>query len=251
MTTLIKLDNIHKRYHKHEVLKGIDLEVPIGQKIGVIGASGSGKSTILRLIMGLERPNEGEIHIENEPLWHHSDGKPVKNKLRRHTLLNVGMVFQQYNLFPHMNVLRNLTEAPVKVLGKSREEAEIDALDLLDKVGLKEKAQAWPSQLSGGQKQRVAIARAMAMHPKIMLFDEITSALDPELVVEVLGVLRELAHQKDMCMMLVTHQIQFAAEIADRMLFLDDGNLLEDGPPDQLLNHPKEQRTADFLKKIY
>lgn len=229
------------------------MEVPRKQKLVVIGPSGSGKSTILRILMTLEEINMGSVQIDGEDLWSMDDRGKVTgasgDTLRR-IRSNVGMVFQHFNLFPHMNVFKNIIEAPVHVLGLSRKEAEERALDLLDKVGLKDKTDAFPAQLSGGQKQRVAIARALAMRPKIMLFDEITSSLDPELVGEVLNVLRDIALKSEITMLIVTHEIGFAREIADRVVYMDHGRILEDEKPELILQKPHHERTKKFLKTV-
>ena len=223
---IVRMRQVRKSYGELVVLKQLDLDVYPSQKIALIGPSGSGKSTILRILMTLEEIDSGQVEIEGQSAWTHvGNGKatPVDTKRLREIRGKVGMVFQHFNLFPHMNVLRNLTEAPTRVLGLSRDEARDRAVDLLRTVGLEDKISAYPSQLSGGQKQRVAIARALAMQPKIMLFDEVTSALDPELVGEVLNVLRDLARQGNMTMIIVTHHMRFAQEIADRVLFLEEG----------------------------
>lgn len=249
----IQMRHVEKRFGKLRVLQGLDLNVREGEKLTLIGPSGSGKSTILRILMTLEDIQRGEIDIEGEPLWKNGEGgQPTRasqeqlRKIRK----RVGMVFQHFNLFPHMSVLRNLTEAPIHVKKMPAAEAESLARDLLEKVGLGDKADAWPAQLSGGQKQRVAIARAMAMQPNIMLLDEVTSALDPEVVGEVLDVLRDLAHDSGMTMLLVTHEMDFAREIADRVVFMDGGVIVEDGPPEQIFNSPTQERTQEFLKRV-
>ncbi len=241
MSSMIKIRNLHKTYGKNEILKGIDLDVAKSEVVVVIGPSGSGKSTLLRCVNYLEVPTDGVISIDG----HDIDRKTNINTIRA----EVGMVFQHFNLFPHKSVIDNITMAPIKVRGKSQQEAEQIGLDLLDKVGLKDKAHSFPSQLSGGQQQRVAIARALAMHPKIMLFDEPTSALDPEMVKEVLEVMKTLA-KSGMTMMVVTHEMGFAREVADRVIFVDGGKILEMGPPDEVFSHPKERRTQEFLNKI-
>lgn len=241
-----------KRYGDVEVLRGLDLVVDPGEKLALIGPSGSGKSTVLRILMTLDDIHGGEVHIDGEPLWSTDRSGPVRAdaasllRLRR----RVGMVFQHFNLFPHMSVLRNITEAPIHVLGRPRETAEARARELLEQVGLAHKADARPSQLSGGQKQRVAIARALAMDPQIMLFDEVTSALDPEVVGEVLDVLRALAERSGMTMLLVTHEMGFAREFADRAVFMDGGRVVESGPPEQLFGSPREERTKSFLRRV-
>ena len=245
--------DLHKRYGEHEVLKGVSLQANAGDVISIIGSSGSGKSTFLRCINFLEKPSEGSIVVNGQTinLVRDKDGQlkvADKNQLRL-LRTRLTMVFQHFNLFPHKSVIDNITMAPIKVRGKSQQEAEQIGLDLLDKVGLKDKAHSFPSQLSGGQQQRVAIARALAMHPKIMLFDEPTSALDPEMVKEVLEVMKTLA-KSGMTMMVVTHEMGFAREVADRVIFVDGGKILEMGPPDEVFSHPKERRTQEFLNKI-
>lgn len=238
---MIKIRNLHKRYGSLEILKGIDLDVEKSEVVVVIGPSGSGKSTLLRCVNYLEVPSDGMITI---------DGQDITRDVNINTIrAEVGMVFQHFNLFPHMSVMKNITLAPIKVRGKSEEEAQKIAMELLERVGLASKAEAYPAQLSGGQQQRVAIARALAMQPKIMLFDEPTSALDPEMVQEVLDVMKRLA-ESGMTMMVVTHEMGFAREVADRVIFVDGGKILESGSPDEVFSHPKEARTQEFLNKI-
>ena len=239
---MIKVKNLKKSFGKNDVLKGIDYNIEKGQVIVVIGPSGSGKSTFLRCLNLLEEPTEGEIIFEGNNI---TDKKTNINKLRE----KMGMVFQQFNLFSHKNVIDNVTIAPIKVKGMSKDDANKKALELLDMVGLKEKAEAYPSSLSGGQKQRIAIARALAMEPDVMLFDEPTSALDPEMVGEVLAVMKELA-RKGMTMVVVTHEMGFAKEVGDRIIFIDQGVILEEGTPDEVFNRPKNPRTIDFLSKV-
>ena len=240
---MIRVEDLHKHFGDLEVLKGIDERVDQGEVIVVVGPSGSGKSTFLRCLNRLEEPTAGKIFI---------DGKQINslevdiNQLRQET----GMVFQHFNLFPHQTSLGNITLAPIKIKGIAQEEAERIAYDLLDKVGLQDKADTYPSQLSGGQKQRVAIARALAMQPKVMLFDEPTSALDPEMVGEVLDVMEDLA-EEGMTMVVVTHEMGFAREAGDRVLFMDEGVIVEEAPPQELFEHPKEERTQEFLQKVY
>ncbi len=239
--SMIKIRNLHKRYGNLEILKGIDLDVEKSEVVVVIGPSGSGKSTLLRCVNYLEVPSDGMITI---------DGQDITRDVNINTIrAEVGMVFQHFNLFPHMTVLQNITLAPIKVRGKSEEEAKKIGMELLERVGLANKADAFPAQLSGGQQQRVAIARALAMHPKIMLFDEPTSALDPEMVKEVLDVMQRLA-ESGMTMMVVTHEMGFAREVANRVIFVDGGKILESGTPDEVFSHPKERRTQEFLNKI-
>ena len=238
---MIELKDLHKSFGQNQILKGVDLKVNRSEVVVIIGPSGSGKSTRLRCVNYLEVPTSGTVTI---------DGETITPKVDINTIrAEVGMVFQHFNLFPHMTVLRNITLAQEKVRKKSRQDAEQTAMELLKKVGLAEKAQAYPDELSGGQQQRVAIARALAMQPKIMLFDEPTSALDPEMVNEVLDVMRDLA-ESGMTMMCVTHEMGFARQVADRVLFVDQGIILEQGSPDEVFSHPKERRTQEFLSKI-
>lgn len=239
---MIKIENLHKNFDKLEVLKGISTEVKKGDIIAIIGPSGSGKSTFLRCINKLEEGNEGHIYIDGLDIL---DENNDINKLRE----KVGMVFQHFNLFPHMTVLDNLTLAPIKIKGKSKEEAEELAYKLLDKVGLRDKANTYPNKLSGGQKQRIAIARSLCMQPEVMLFDEPTSALDPEMIKEVLDVMRELAHE-GMTMLIVTHELGFARNVANRVFFMDKGVILEDSTPMELFNNPQHERTKEFLNKV-
>lgn len=238
---MIVIKDLHKSYGNTEILKGIDLEVKKSEVVVVIGPSGSGKSTLLRCVNYLEVPTSGTISIDGETITPNVDINTIRAE--------VGMVFQHFNLFGHMTVLQNITLAPIKVRHMSKEDAEKVAMDLLTKVGLADKASAYPRELSGGQQQRVAIARALAMHPKIMLFDEPTSALDPEMVNEVLEVMKTLA-ESGMTMMVVTHEMGFARQVADRVLFVDGGKILEEGTPEELFTNPKEPRTQDFLAKI-
>ena len=239
---MIKVENLYKNYGKLEVLKNISTEVKKGDIIAIIGPSGSGKSTFLRCLNKLEEPTAGHIYIDNKDLM----GVDTDiNKIRE----KVGMVFQHFNLFPHKTVLENLTLSPMKIKGYSQAEAESKALVLLEKVGLKDKAAVYPNQLSGGQKQRIAIARALAMEPEIMLFDEPTSALDPEMIKEVLDVMRDLA-KEGMTMLIVTHEMGFAKNVANRVFFMDRGNILEDTTPVELFENPKHERTKEFLDKV-
>ena len=239
---MIRVNNLHKSFEKNEVLKGINEHIEKGEVVVVIGPSGSGKSTFLRCLNLLEVPTSGEIIFEGKNI---TDKKVDINKIRE----KMGMVFQQFNLFPHKTVLDNLTIAPIKVKGVSKADAEKKAKELLDRVGLLNKADAYPSSLSGGQKQRIAIARALAMDPDVMLFDEPTSALDPEMVGEVLNVMKELA-KEGMTMVVVTHEMGFAKTVADRVLFMADGTIVEQGKPAQVFDSPKEKRTQDFLAKV-
>ena len=250
---IVRLRGVCKSFGELQVLRDLDLDILPGQKVALIGPSGSGKSTILRILMTLEEPDQGDVAIAGESVWNTTRTGKRKRADQRHLRQirsNVGMVFQHFNLFPHMSVLRNVTEAPVHVTGISREDAKQRAKDLLQMVGLSEKMEAYPAQLSGGQKQRVAIARALAMQPRIMLFDEVTSALDPELVNEVLNVLRTLAHEQEMTMLIVTHEIGFAREIADRVVFLEKGQVVEDDIPEVIFSRPKQQRTREFLQTV-
>ena len=238
---MIKLENVHKSFVKNEVLKGINLHIEQGQVVVIIGPSGSGKSTVLRTMNYLEEPTSGKVIVDGMDL---SDKKKL-NDVRA----EVGMVFQNFNLFPHMTVMENLTLAQTKVRKTSMEEAKKIGIALLDRVGLADKANAYPDSLSGGQKQRVAIARALAMKPKVMLFDEPTSALDPEMVSEVLDVMKSLA-EEGMTMVIVTHEMGFAKKVADRVLFVDGGLILEDNTPERVFDAPTNERTKSFLDKI-
>ena len=237
----IKITGLRKSFGDLEVLKGIDLNVAEQEVVVIIGPSGSGKSTLLRCINYLEEPSGGEVVVDGIPL----NGEAHINEVRK----EIGMVFQRFDLFPHMTVLENLILAPMKVRGLHKDEAKKLALELLNKVGLSEKADSYPESLSGGQQQRVAIARALCMKPKAMLFDEPTSALDPEMINEVLDVMRSLA-KDGMTMVIVTHEMGFAKEVGDRVLFVDGGHILEEGTPEQVFNHPQEERTQNFLSKI-
>lgn len=248
---IIKLEKVVKRFGDITVLNELDFEVKKGEKVTIIGPSGSGKSTVLRILMTLDNIDEGVIHVAGKPLWHeHKNGElvPASEAHLRAMRKEMGMVFQQFNLFPHMTVRRNVTEAPIQVLGLSKAEANERARDYLELVGLADHADKFPSQLSGGQQQRVAIARALAMRPNIMLFDEPTSALDPELVAEVLAVIQRLSEEHDLTMLLVTHEMQFAKQISDRVCFFDKGSIVEEGPPEQLFTQPREERTKSFLE---
>ncbi len=240
--TLIKVENLEKSFGKIEVLKGISTDIKKGEVVVIIGPSGSGKSTFLRCLNLLEEPTGGHIYFDNTDI---TDPKVNINTHRQ----KMGMVFQQFNLFPHMTVLKNMTISPIKVLGLSKQEAEERAMKLLERVGLADRANAYPSQLSGGQKQRVAIVRALCMQPDVMLFDEPTSALDPEMVGEVLEVMKSLA-QEGMTMAVVTHEMGFAKEVADTVFFIDEGIIMEQGTPDELFNNPKSPRLKDFLSKV-
>ena len=238
---MIDIKGLKKAFGENEVLKGIDLSIEAREVVVIIGPSGSGKSTLLRCMNYLEQPTAGLVTVDGIPL----DGEAHINKVRE----EVGMVFQRFNLFPHMTVLENIMLAPMKVKKVTKDEAEKTAKELLARVGLSEKADSYPPQLSGGQQQRVAIARALAMHPKVMLFDEPTSALDPEMVGEVLDVMRSLA-KEGMTMVIVTHEMGFAREVGDRLLFVDEGRIIEQGEPKEVFEHPKEERTRSFLSKV-
>jgi len=240
---VIKVVDLHKRFRHLHVLKGINQEIAAGEVVCVIGPSGSGKSTFLRCLNLLEKPSSGHIFIEGVDVTDHS--KINVNDVRA----EVGMVFQRFNLFPHQTALENITIAPMKVRGLSEAEARERAYQLLDRVGLKQKADVYPDHLSGGQQQRIAIARALAMRPKALLFDEPTSALDPEMIQEVLDVMKDLAHE-GMTMVVVTHEMGFAREVAQRVIFMDEGQVLEEGTPEQIFNTPGNERTKQFLSKI-
>jgi polar amino acid transport system ATP-binding protein len=238
----VRLEDVHKAFGSNEVLKGIDLEVAPHDVVCLIGASGSGKSTLLRCVNLLERIDSGRIYVEGAEI---TSGRIDPDAVRR----NIGIVFQAFNLFPHMTVLRNVTLAPRKVLGKSKDQAEAEAIELLTRFGLADKRDEYPDRLSGGQQQRAAIVRALAMRPRLMLLDEVTSALDPELVAEVLNVIRELA-ESGMTMLIATHEMGFAKDIASRVCFLDAGVILEEGPPQEIFSSPKNPRTQQFLQRI-
>ncbi|MBQ1415886.1 MAG: amino acid ABC transporter ATP-binding protein [Selenomonas sp.] len=238
---MIVIENLHKAFGEVEVIKGVNLHIEPQEVVALIGPSGSGKSTLLRCMNYLEEPTAGKVTVAGTPL----DGEANINKVRE----EVGMVFQRFNLFPHMTALENIMLAPMKVKKVSRDDAAKKAKELLERVGLADKAESFPSQLSGGQQQRVAMARALAMEPKVMLFDEPTSALDPEMVGEVLDVMRSLA-KEGMTMVIVTHEMGFAREVADRVLFVDDGQVLEQGAPQDLFEHPQQERTKLFLSKV-
>lgn len=239
---MIKVKNLHKSFGKLGVLAGIDEHIKKGEKVVVIGPSGSGKSTFLRCLNLLETPTEGEIYIDDELI---NAPKVDVNRIRE----KMGMVFQQFNLFPHLSIMDNITLAPIKVKKMSKADAEKRAEELLKKVGLLDKKDAYPAQLSGGQQQRIAIARALAMDPEIMLFDEPTSALDPEMVGEVLEVMKDLA-EAGMTMVVVTHEMGFAREVASRVLFMDQGVIVEQGKPEELFSNPQNERTKSFLSKV-
>jgi len=242
MSDMIQVIDLHKRFGNLEVLKGITCTVREREVVCVIGPSGSGKSTFLRCLNGLEEVTAGKVIVDGVDI---TDPQTDINKVRA----EVGMVFQRFNLFPHMTVLENITLAPIKVRKMDPKEAEARALELLDKVGLRDKAHVYPDNLSGGQMQRVAIARALAMNPKVMLFDEPTSALDPELVGEVLNVMKDLARE-GMTMVVVTHEMGFAREVSDRVIFMDQGVIVEEGKPEEIFARPQHERTQTFLKKV-
>lgn len=250
---IVKYENVYKSFGDVEVLKGINLNILPTEKVALIGPSGSGKTTIIRLLMTLERPTSGTIYVDGKNLWQMEKAGRLITANEKHLRKirgDIGMVFQHFNLFPHMTVLENCMSAPIHVKNEKKELAKQRSLEMLEKVGLSDKIDLYPEQLSGGQKQRVAMARALVMRPKIMLFDEVTSALDPELVGEVLEVIRDLAKAGDMAMILVTHEMDFAQDIADRILFLNDGVIEAEGPPSQLLNNPKSERLQSFLGRF-
>ncbi len=242
MNEKVKIKNLKKSFHHNHVLNGIDLVINEGEVVCIIGPSGSGKSTMLRCLNKLETPTEGQIIVDGHDI---TDKKVNINKVRE----NIGMVFQSFNLFSHLTVKKNIMLAPVDLKKMSPEDAEKKAMELLERVGLADKADSYPHQLSGGQQQRVAIARALAMSPDIMLFDEPTSALDPEMVGEVLAVMKELA-KAGMTMVVVTHEMGFAREVADRVIFIDEGVIMEEGTPDEVFNHTKNPRAVEFLQKV-
>ena len=250
---MVRFEKVTKRYGALTVLDALDLDIAPNEKVSIIGPSGSGKTTVLRMLMTLERINDGVIHVDGEPLTHMQKGDglvPADERHLRRVRGKIGMVFQHFNLFPHMSALKNCMEAPVNVLGLPRKEAEARAAELLDMVGLGDKKGHFPSQLSGGQQQRVAIARALAMRPKVMLFDEVTSALDPELVGEVLNVIRRLGTEHNLTMLMVTHQMGFAREFSDRVCFFYGGRICEQGTPDELFGNPRQERTKQFLSAV-
>ncbi|MFD4944973.1 ectoine/hydroxyectoine ABC transporter ATP-binding protein EhuA [Streptomyces sp. NPDC058239] len=251
---LVRFDNVVKRYGDHVVLDGLDFSVRRGENVTLIGPSGSGKTTILRLLMTLEKVSDGVIWVDDAPLSHTKapDGslRPASEKHLREARKKIGMVFQQFNLFPNMKVLQNITEAPISVLGMDRDEAETRALELLDLVGLSGKVDAHPSQLSGGQQQRVAIARALAMRPEILLLDEVTSALDPELVAGVLELLSDIARNTDITMLCVTHEMNFARDVSETVLMFDAGRVVESGSPEKIFTDPAHERTREFLTAV-
>ncbi|HEX3814676.1 MAG TPA: amino acid ABC transporter ATP-binding protein [Mycobacteriales bacterium] len=252
MTPMVKAEGVHKSYGRLEVLKGVTLEVAPGEVMCVIGPSGSGKSTFLRCINHLENIDAGRLSVDGELVGYRQEGDKLHELREREVAAKraqIGMVFQQFNLFPHMTAVQNIIEAPIRVKREARAEALVRARDLLELVGLSDKGDAYPSQLSGGQQQRVALARALAMRPKLMLFDEPTSALDPELVGDVLDVMRRLAHE-GMTMVVVTHEMGFAREVGDSLVFMDAGVVVETGRPRDIVSNPQHERTKAFLSKV-
>ena len=250
---MVRFDKVSKRYGPLTVLDSLELDIAKGEKVAIIGPSGSGKTTVLRMLMTLEAIDDGVIWVEGEPLTHMQRNGGLVRADQAHIRkirAKIGMVFQSFNLFPHMTAMKNCIEAPITVLGMKKAEAEARAAELLDMVGLSQKKEHYPSQLSGGQQQRVAIARALTMRPKIMLFDEVTSALDPELVGEVLQVIRKLGSEHDLTMLMVTHQMGFAKEFADRICFFYQGKICEQGPPREFFGAPKNERTKQFLHAV-
>ncbi|THK39127.1 ectoine/hydroxyectoine ABC transporter ATP-binding protein EhuA [Ensifer sp. MPMI2T] len=250
---MVRFENVSKRYGALTVLDSLNLDIGRGEKVSIIGPSGSGKTTVLRMLMTLEAINDGVLWVDGEPMTHMlQNGKlvPATTKHIRRIRAKIGMVFQSFNLFPHMTAMGNCIEAPITVLGMKRSEAEERAAELLNMVGLSAKKDHYPSQLSGGQQQRVAIARALAMRPKIMLFDEVTSALDPELVGEVLQVIRKIGREHDLTMLMVTHQMGFAKEFSDRVCFFYQGKICEQGSPAEIFGNPKNERTRQFLNAV-
>lgn len=250
---VIEFRDVVKSFGDHTVLKDLNFTIRQGERVTLIGPSGSGKTTILRLVMTLEELTDGYILIGGDPLTHtERDGKrvPVKPKEQKRIRTKIGMVFQQFNLFPNMTVLENITEAPIHVLGRSKQEANDKAMELLEQVGLPHKADAHPTSLSGGQQQRVAIARALAMDPEILLLDEVTSALDPEVVVEVLGILRHVAATTNVTMLIVTHEMSFARDVSHRVMMLDGGKIVEATDPETIFTNPEQERTQKFLSAV-
>jgi len=250
---MVRFSNVTKRYGPLTVLDALDLDVAPNEMVSIIGPSGSGKTTVLRMLMTLEEIDDGIIYVGGGPLTHmERDGRLVKANARhlRKMRGNIGMVFQHFNLFPHMTALENCIEAPVQVLGLGKDEAEQRSVELLDMVGLADKKDQHPSRLSGGQQQRVAIARALAMRPKVMLLDEVTSALDPEVIGEVLAVIRRLNTEHSLTMLMVTHQMGFAKEVSDRVCFFSEGKIAEQGPPERIFGDPQNERTRQFLSAV-
>lgn len=250
---MVSFRNVTKRYGDLTVLDSLNLDIGQNEMVSIIGPSGSGKTTVLRMLMTLEEIDEGVIYVNGTPLTHMSRNRQLVRASQAHLRnmrMNIGMVFQHFNLFPHMTAVENCMEAPVQVLGLGKEEAHGRAVELLGIVGLTDKVDQYPARLSGGQQQRVAIARALAMRPKVMLFDEVTSALDPEVIGEVLNVIRELHSEHDLTMLMVTHQMGFAKEISDRVCFFYNGRIAEQGAPDELFGNPKNERTRQFLHAV-
>ncbi len=251
---MVRFHRVTKRYGDLTVLDSLDLDVASNETIAIIGPSGSGKTTVLRMLMTLELIDEGIIYVDGKPLTHmEKNGQLVRasKSYIRKMRADIGMVFQLFNLFPHMTALENCMEAPVQVLSLSKDEARERAVELLQMVGMDDKMDQYPARLSGGQKQRIAIARALAMRPKVMLFDEVTSALDPELVGEVTNVIRKLSEEHSLTMIMVTHQMGFARDISDRICFFDAGKIAEQGPPEQLFDDSQNERTAAFLSAVF
>ncbi|MCO5220444.1 MAG: ectoine/hydroxyectoine ABC transporter ATP-binding protein EhuA [Thermomicrobiales bacterium] len=251
---MVSIRNLHKHYGELQVLKGVDLDIAPGEVVCVIGPSGSGKTTMLRCVNFLENYQDGRIYVDGQLVGYREQNgqlKPAPEKEVAKIRAETAMVFQQFNLFPHMTALRNVTFGPMKVRKVNKAEAEENARRLLARVGLADKADNYPSQLSGGQQQRVAIARALAMEPKVILFDEVTSALDPELVGEVLQVMTDLAQSHGVTMIVVTHEMGFARDVADRIVFMDGGVVVEQGPPSQVLEHPESERLQAFLRRLH
>lgn len=250
---MVSFKKVHKAYGSLVVLDDLDLDVSAGEMVSIIGPSGSGKTTVLRMLMTLEQINKGVIYVDGQPLTHMPKNGllvPANQQHLRKRRCDIGMCFQHFNLFPHMTALENCMEGPVQVLGISKDEARVRGEELLDMVGMIEKKDQHPSRLSGGQQQRVAIARALAMRPKVMLFDEVTSALDPEVIGEVTNVIRKLVSEHNLTMLMVTHQMGFARDISDRVCFFYDGKIEEQGPPAELFGNPKKERTQQFLSAV-
>jgi polar amino acid transport system ATP-binding protein len=246
----IEFDEVSKSFGSHRVITDLDLQVRPGEKVTLIGPSGSGKTTVLRLAMTLEHLTSGDLRIHGESILTGKDGKPLRSAEERRIRAKCGMVFQQFNLFPHLTVMENLVLAPTTVLGQSRQEAEATGIDYLRMVGLEDKAKSYPSQLSGGQQQRIAIARALVMKPEVLLLDEITSALDPEISGEVLDVVRRIAAEAKVSMLIVTHEMRFAREVSDRIVVFEKGQILEQGTPEKIFTNPDSDRTRTFLQSV-
>jgi len=250
---IVSYKDVHKSFGEVKVLKGIDLDIQPAEKVAVIGPSGSGKTTIIRMLMTLEEPTSGDIIVDGKNLWKmEKQGEMIRanEKHLREVRGDIGMVFQHFNLFPHMTILENCMTALTNVKKVDKKVAKKESIEMLEKVGLGDQIEKYPQQLSGGQKQRVAMARALVMKPKVMLFDEVTSALDPELVGEVLEVIRDIAHEGEMAMVLVTHEMDFALDIADKVLFLDKGVIAEQGTPQEVIENPENERLQDFLHRF-